>query len=420
MKEEEIKHPSLYTAFVNNHLRDADKNSLSTISDHHFYHEIINLNHRDNPTQLTYTIKDEHICTGDPSNLQRNKELLAQRLQSASFYFDRKFMLKYFKEDSDSSMVPFPEINIADGTFTVRLYARFKWVLIMIQKELIGKKDEELEESLKLAIKEIPVLPPPTNFTKGDIEALRKLKYAISGPFYWWIRKNQAWKKVVKISPDNFRSELNVPDNYKRWIDLRDRVIEAGKEDFDNTWTEFSYDYFPKEKGKKVKEIIFTFRKGPEDENDLPAGQNDWEKSLLRAGFHPHYVKEIRQKINAQSVSPNGFQWSVDYVQLSIEAARKEYLKKQKNKQPVKNLASWLYNGLNIGQWITQVSAERNKLLKKIQPELSFDPHEVVNVDTPEGAKAAVGELFSKNEETVSDDEYIAAYARKMRQLNKK
>jgi plasmid replication initiation protein len=413
--KKEIKHPSLYTTFVNNHLINADKSELANLSDNHFYHEILNINHRENPLQLTYVISDEYIFPNDPTHAARNKELLKQRLQTAKFYFEKKFMRKYFNEDADSSMVPFPEINIGEGFMVVRLYDRFKWILMMLQKEFAGEsiEDNPIDPSM---------LQAPKNFTKGDIDTLRGLKNTISGPFYWLIRKKQPWQKVWKTTPDELKFELKIMTKHKRWEDLKNRVIEIAKEDFLNTWVEFEYDYFPKEKGKKVKELIFTFKKGPDDEKDLPIGQEKWENTLLQAGFEPHYIKEIRQRIKTRSVSPHGFGWSVDYVELSLKAAREEFVKKSKRPSKVKEVPNWLYNGLMTGQWIAEVVEERNKILKATQPEIPFDHHEVVtdDVDTEQGAKKVVDELFVKYEDPKDDPTYIAQYARKMRQLNQK
>jgi hypothetical protein len=410
--EEFIKaqyHPLLYDMTIANEIIEANKSQMSYLSDYKILFKILSINHVDEQSTLSYDFDPKELFPGS-KNITRDVEILIPRVKAIDYFFPKEFMEKYFNESAKTSMTPFPEVQHVDGIIRVHLYHRFKWVLMMARQKF---DSGVLEGEKKLVIK-------PSNYTKGHFKQADSFKHPNICAFYLVVRKKQSFAKTWKVSPEELKKHLDLTGVWKKWFDFRTLVIDVAKEEFKDTWVEFSYDWFPKENGKKVKEIIFTFTNGPEEEKDLPIGQEDWENTLLQAGFKPHYIKEIRQKIKTQSVSVNGFQWSVDYVEFSIKAARAEYVRKQKSKDKVKNLATWLYNGLNIGQWITQVSAERNKLLKKIQPELSFDPHEIVNVDTVEGAKAAVGELFSKNEETVSDDEYIAAYARKMRQLSNK
>jgi hypothetical protein len=409
MENSEPKHPSLFTIFLSNNIAEADKSQMVHWPEYNIYNHVININHRKIPNQLDFLIDDDVIFEWtDSANLLRKKKNLRERIQNIAFVFEEDFMKKYFNEKVDSRIIPFPKVDILDNQIRLTMQQEFKWILLMIEGEYL-EKDPMLEKK---------VVGPYTGFLKGDAETLGRLKNVISNPFYWLIRKKQKILKEWKVTPDQLRKELFIAKQYKKWDDLKTRVIDPVMEDFIGEWTEFSYSLTYSGRGKKVTEITFVFKKGPEDEQLSPSTANTWESQLIKEGVAIQYVNEIRQRIKTKSLSENGFQWSIEYVLYSLEAAKMEIGRKAKTKFPVKHPGRWIYDGLKTGRWVTEYAKKLNALIAKTQPELPFASYE--NVDTDETAAKVVKEALKKHDEPEpGSPEFIAEYARKMRQLKK-
>ena len=348
MKKKVNKNPRLYTIFKPNELISARKLDMNFM-ELRVYNELLNYNHTANPDQLVYKVPYGYVFDfNDDKNRMANIRRIADQLQSRYFVFDREFMKEHFGDDAATSFNPFPEITHRKDHFEVHLAPKLKKVLTM----------------LKLG------------FTKGDIETLREFNHEISHTLYWLIRQQQTWGLTWTVELDDLKIKLGLEGKYEVYSNFKNKVLEIAKEEFKDTWVEFDYTPVKKGKGGTVKSIFFTFKNGPKQEKDSPAGHEfSWEETLLSLGVLPDKVQEIRSRVKAGSSDPErGIEWDSEYVRFSIEALviQLKEIKKDKKKSQIKNQGGWIYSGLMEGHWNDQVKERKDKIQKEVQQTLNF------------------------------------------------
>ena len=355
------KHPDLYTIFKPNHLIRAKKDELN-LTEIRVYNEILNHNHKKYPEILIYKIPYDNIIDVNDSNLKRNKIRISGNLMGRKFYFEKDWMFKHFGEKIDYAFVPFPTIGFDDEhtCFEVHLNPIFKKILTFVG-EYLGEHYP---------------------FTKGDIESLRGFNHEITHNFYWLIRNKQAFKKTWVISVTDLKEDLNLGDKYKEWRDFKKRVLDIVHMEMKDTWTEFSYTLKKGGVGGAVKDIIFSFKHGPHEEDDKkPVGFGyGWEKQLLNLGLNTNTVKLLRQRVNVNTTTQteNGKEiiWDSVYIDACYEAASKQYaaMEKDKTRKKVNDKAAWFYEGMEKGWWLDQVDLQKRQMADAVQSILKFNP----------------------------------------------
>lgn len=348
MAKKTSKHPRLYTIFSPNELIKAKKFNMSFI-EKRVYYEILNHNHVKTPDTIVYSIPYEKVLNPNDlitGNRRTNAKRIREGLMTRSFAFDSSFMKKHFGQDSDSYMIPFPQIDCYDDHFDVHLHKPFKTILTMVG----------------------------LGFTKGDIDALRGFKYEISDEFYWLIRQRQAWASSWEVELEELKERLGLEGSYTLYQNFRTKVLEKAKEDHKDEYTEFDYKPIKKGRGGAVTAIVFYFKNGPKEEKDAPAGDDFiWEEKLLQLGVLPDKIKEIRQRVKVGQVADDGLIWDSEYVRFSLEAFHIQLKDKKKNdkKTPIKNNGAYFYAGLISGFWKEYVNARKEKI--KIETQSSFE-----------------------------------------------
>lgn len=350
MSKKPLKHPRLFTIFSPNELIKAKKFNLNFI-EKKVYYEILNHNHVKTPDVLVYSIPYEKVLNPNDAitgNRKSNAKRIREGLMTRYFSFDASFMKKHFGQDSDSFMMPFPQVDCYDDHFDIHLHGPFKRILTMVG----------------------------LGFTKGDIDALRGFKYEVSDEFYWMIRQRQAWGTTWLVELADLKERLGMEDNYAVFQNFKTKVLDKAKEDHKDVWTEFEYKTIKKGKGGAVHAIQFFFKNGPKEEKEAPAGEDFiWEEKLLQLGLLPDKVKEIRQKVKVTQMGEDGIVWDSEYVRFSLEAFQIELKEKKKTdkKTPIKNIPAYFYTGLGEGYWKEFVNAKKERIKAESQSVLELD-----------------------------------------------
>lgn len=347
INQHEQRHPVHYGIFKPNPLVLADRSQLKGI-EISVYNEILNHNHKQTPEILVYEIPYKVLWPEGNTNLARDKQRIREALQSKSIMLGKEFMQTYFNEQDEVSINPFPKVRYKKDSFEVTLYQDFKTILTMID----------------------------LGFTKGDIETLRTLKHDISQIFYWLARHQQSFKRTWTISVEEFREKLYI-QGYKDWRNFKRRILDAIQEDMKDTWIEFDLEFVKKGQGGSIKDLIFKFKNGPEEEKDKPVGfEFRWEKDLKSLGIDERMIKQFRQYVKAKSETKteNGqlIIWDSTYIFESIKAAAHEFKQKEADpkRKKIANKAAWFVSGLMTGQWITEVMKERQAIVNATQQDL--------------------------------------------------
>lgn len=346
--------PSLYTIFNPNSLINAKKPGLS-LAEYRAYHEILNYNHKDNPEQLVYKVSYHHVLDfTDKVNLSTNKKRVADSLQKRSFWFDKKFVEKYFNERKEYSIVPFPKVIFDDDNlcFEIKLQEDFKKILTMLED----------------------------GFTKGDIQTLRGFEHQISNAFYWVLRQKQTFKGTWETTFEELKILLDLKEKYKAWKDFKLRVLDVALEDMNGTWTEFKYTLEQGGRGNAIKNITFKFTYGNESNVDSkPLGHHfAWEKALIDAGLKNNSIMKFRIRVmnTEATIGKDGVTiiWDSLYITSCIESAHNQWEKYNKNnpKKQLKNPAAFLYEGIENGWWISEINKEKELVSRAVQQTLDF------------------------------------------------
>ena len=347
LKKKVSRHPALYTIYKPNELIKAKKLNMN-LMELRAYNVILDNNHVASPDKLVYEVPYSYVFDiSDTKNKAANIRRISENLQKRIFHFDETFMMEHFGKKADASMTPFPEINYFEKHFEIHLWPRFKKILTMLE----------------------------LGFTKGDSETLREFEHEVSHTLYWIIRSRQVWKTEWEVDLESFKETLGLQDKYPSFGNFKRRVLDVAHDEFKGTYTEFSYELIKKGRGGAVTAIKFRFKNGPKEELDAPAGQGyPWEEKLIQLGVTKDKVKEIRQRVNINQETEQGFSWDSDYIRFSIEGAHKELEEKAKDpkKTKVQNIGGWIYNGLNVGQWNNYVVWRKNKLINEVQKKLQF------------------------------------------------
>ncbi len=348
--KKESKHPRLYTIFSPNELIKAKKLNMNYI-EKKVYYEILNHNHVKTPDEITYSIPYDKVLNPNDAatgNRKTNAKRIREGLMARSFWFDPSFMKKYFGTESDSFMVPFPQVDCYDDHFVVHLHKPFKIILTMVG----------------------------LGFTKGDIDALRSFKYEVSDEFYWLIRQRQAWGNVWEVEIDELKERLGLENSYVVYQNFKAKVLEKAKEDNKGLWTEFDYKAVKKGRGGAVKSVVLYLKNGPKEEKEAPAGEDFlWEEKLLQLGVVPDKVKEIRQRVKVNQVGEDGIVWDSEYVRFSLEAFQGVLKGKKKDdkKNQIKNPGAYFYSELLKGRWQEYVLAKKEKIKESSQETLALE-----------------------------------------------
>lgn len=348
MENKLVKHPATYTIFKPNVLIKGDESQLKG-SELRIYEEILNANHKETPDKLTYQIPYSIVFTSK-TNVTENKKRLSRGIQSRVVFLDKAFMKEAFNEDYDQGISLFPTVKYRDDHFEVEIHPTFKRIL---------------------------VLATDYGFTKGDIETIRTFKHDISHFFYFSARNRQVFRSKWTISIKEFKEELNI-EGYNDIRNFKKRVIEPIYEDMKGTWMEFDKDcYLKKGKGNRIVGLEFKFKKGPKDEQDVPAGHHfRWEKTLMALQIEAQLIKKLRQMVKAGSETEledgRVILWDSEYIYYSIEGATKEYkeILADKKRKQIKKKTGWFVNGLYTGQWLDYVEEQRQNTKDAVQAQL--------------------------------------------------
>lgn len=347
--------PSNYTIRVPNAISDASKDTLSPI-EMRLYHEIIAQNHVETNHQLVYTISYNTLFEG--RNKKRKKEEIIN-IQKRTFFFNKEFMIKYFGQNAEASIVPIPKIVFLEDKkhIEVHIEPTFKRILTLIDKNL------DLVEH-----KGIP-------YTKGAIEDLVTFKGWFTHKFYWLLREEQDKTKVVDrdyfdISIEELKHRLSCEEQYDDLFSLK-RVLQKSIKELQDTFVAISEIQDLKEglrlvktkKRLKTEGFRFTFKYTLQDISKKAQSQEKfiWEDDLLQLKVAPSDISKLKQfVINGEEGSTKDgqkFLFTNQYVEQCISVGRKDIYERNmlKNGKPVvKNSAKWIIRGVLEGWWIEE------------------------------------------------------------------
>lgn len=333
------KAPIHYTVFQPNVLIGAN-NDLN-VSEARLYSEILNINHREEPTRLNYTIPYSSITQLSDSNvsIKAAQEVvrITQSLQKRTFFLNKEFMQKNFGEKHPVSINPFPTIRYEAGSFDITLNPYFKGILLRMD----------------------------LGFTRGDIEVIRGFKHEASHRLYWLIRSVQ-WKvkgTSLSFEIEEFKAALGCSGLYEnRFDNFKKVIINPIQEEFRKKWVEFEYTLDKGGKGGKVKGITLEFKSDFELEKVLKLGYKyKWEESLTNYGLHERDIIQFRHSVTYKAEIKPGHIWDTFYIQSCIQIALKllKEREKVKGKNKILSFGNYLYTGITEGWWIEEITAKR-------------------------------------------------------------
>ncbi|WNJ21583.1 replication initiation protein [Pontibacter sp. G13] len=345
------KSPVHYTVFQPNVLIGA--NSDMKLMELRLYTEILNINHSEEPDQLTYHIPYEAVTESEgrqaDKNLTRDFMRLTKMFQKRVFDLDKDFMEVHFGESYPVSIVPFPRIRYREKMFEITIEPYFKAVLVKLD----------------------------LGFTKGDIEMLRGFRHTYSHRLYWVIRQNQWRRDGLTLSLVELKAVLGCDGKYPRYNNFRKDVLEPVRREFEGTWVEFEYHPIRKGRGGAVREITLEFKDDLQQMRELKLGEAySFEKILAAYEISPREIRKIRQNVTMATEVHPGFVWNEDYVIQVIEMVRELDRKKHNSKdaKPIKHMGAYILKILNEGWFIEQIQERRKLISKTIEQQLDLFP----------------------------------------------
>lgn len=332
-------HPNTYTVFQPNVLIGA--NIDLNLAEARLYSEVLNINHREEPKRLNYSIPYTSIT--DSSELVASKKTaqevlrIIQSFQKRTFFLNKEFMHKHFGEKHPVSINPFPTIRYESGSFDITLNSYFKEILLRLD----------------------------LGFTKGDIELIRGFKHEASHRLYWLIRSVQ-WKvkgTSLSFEIEEFKAALGCTGLYEnRFDNFKKVIINPIQEEFRKKWVEFEYTLDKGGKGGKVKGITLEFKSDFELEKLLKLGYRyKWEETLTNYGLHERDIIHFRHSVTYKAEIKPGHIWDTFYIESCIQIALKllKVSENSKGKNKIKSFNNYLYTGISEGWWLDEIAARR-------------------------------------------------------------
>lgn len=339
-----LRHPAEFDIYKPHMIIDADRSEISDLYALKVYNFFIAQNHVTDDT-LRYSLPYSYFGSSvEQRNLYRDFNRLSEKLTSITIYIDPDKLERYFPDwegkQAKARFSFFPSV-VADHDSKILLF--------------------EVNPRIKEIFRQIRTI----GFVKGDFNLLDGLNVPMNN-LYWVLRKLQKIKKVHDIDLEDLRDKLHLGNKYKEWKNFKRIYLNAGEETFKSDWVSFKWTVAKKTgRGGTVKSIRIAFKRGPEEERNSPVGHGEsWEKVLLKMGFKDHSILKFRELIALRKCDygkycNKEFHWTNSYILYSLEAARKEWETKYRNKPNLINdLAGWMYDSLINGKYIDYVEKQ--------------------------------------------------------------
>ncbi|PCH66645.1 MAG: hypothetical protein COC01_07575 [Bacteroidetes bacterium] len=231
-------------------------------------------------------------------------------------------------------------------------------------------------------------------FTKGEFELLIKLNSFYAYCIYWLVRENQWHGSERIITLDQLKDTLGIaPEQYKNRNDnFKVKVLNVAQRELKGSWAEF--DYQIKRVGKGQFNVHFYFKSDilQEIEENITLTK-PWEKELKGIGVFAKSIKEIRAKIfNREKIGNTQHEYDGFYLNQCVKIGNRLYHERVRNKskEQIKDLASYVLRAIQMGWWIDEVERERTKEKDRTQTKL-FDQPKSYPVETVKELARAKG-----------------------------
>ncbi len=305
------------------------------------YHEIMAINHAMDPNRMVYNIPYKNLTDSSEQNAMLNAPSHARRigesLTKKTLYLTKE---NYFaitgKKDKSAHIGPFPVVEYSRGKMSIELHRHFKRALVMAREYYLA----------------------------GELNLLRALKSEASNRMYWVIKEAQRkGLRQIDIDLDELKEALGLKGKYKQFKDLKKRVLDVIKAEFDNKWVEFEWKIIRGGPGRGggVKGIRLNFKPDSELEKELKENlTRDWQKVLyFKYEFPIGKVQNITKSIAHQAsiIEGSDYCWSEYYVRKTIWLCEAEFNKELWNKKTPKkeNKGGYLYKALLGGIFIDKI-----------------------------------------------------------------
>ncbi len=161
------------------------------------------------------------------------------------------------------------------------------------------------------------------HFTTYYIDQISSFKSIYAVRFYemsvMHLRKGEYSKRSFRLKVSEIRDRLELHDKYKRFYDLKNRVLESAKRDI-NKHSDIRFDYSMIKIGREVDEIEFTVYKKARAKSELKAESKGTVTTMKPHNLTPA-IFEKAKKIIAEA----GDKWDL----YAIEQQFYEYMKKK-------------------------------------------------------------------------------------------
>jgi hypothetical protein len=315
------------------------------------FHEILTFNHDLYPKTDKFYFKVSDLI--EESNLS-NKSHILNRIskniinEKTALNFEEKgnkVRVPIFKKISLLSKENWENLGYSEATVEITLHEDVKAMLTEYSNAIVEGRTPQ--------------------FFRGDKGKLRELRGQTKTTMYWFIRKYQSTSRTKEIEIDlqKFKSEINLESKYPEFKDLRKFVLDVAHKSFKNEWVEFSYEQIFK--GRKVVALKFIFKKGYEDERNVPYGDKYKYEAILKydLSFDDAAIQKLRNCIERQEkfkyleeVRIGGketeMEFTEEYVAFIINYSIKIIKKKIQQKEKVPNPNGFIMSAVLEG-WFT-------------------------------------------------------------------
>lgn len=161
-----------------------------------------------------------------------------------------------------------------------------------------------------------------SNFTKAEIDQLRKLHSPYAFRIYWLMKQ---YLKIGerRLSVVELRRILYLENKYRSFSALRQRILEPAQKQLEKTDIQFTFQ--PIRKGRSVEAIHFnifssrrlkTMDRGAQAPALIEKRYQGWEYKLHSNGVAHYSIRQIRNEVDAGEIDAGYVEYCIEKVQL--------------------------------------------------------------------------------------------------------
>ena len=325
-------------------------NSINNFNEYETYvwHDVLTINHYEDPNKIDFIFPISDLVE-NKQNHSHVLKTLQKNISGRNIILSPEDAYELTGEKNMKSIFPFSEFKIITKSEAIELGYNEPMVVITINQKL---KDILIKTSERKKM-----------YFRGDQDFLKKERGRTKTKFYWFIRKYQAFMGTKKISIDNFKKELQIVGKYTEFKNLKNKVLEPSKKSFIDSWVQFEYEII--KEGRKATELLFYFKKGPNDERNVPYGEKYIFEERLKYVIKADngLIQKLRRCIEEKSTFDYYLDQKIgsekhvgvfteEYIEYTLRVSEAQLKQDVRNGKAVNNPIGYIANAILEGYYI--------------------------------------------------------------------